>query len=104
MNEWSERVRKIINGHNKRKNDIENIFKSLIDIKILNVPCDYRLIDGNTLVWDIKIGLKNFTLTNEEILKGQEIYYTSESGFEELSEDKKDLKETIKELIIKKIK
>ncbi|NFP92398.1 hypothetical protein [Clostridium sporogenes] len=104
MGEWSEELKEIINEHNKRRNGIEKILNRLLDTRTLNIKCTHELIDTNTLVWDINIGLKNFTLDNEEIVKAQEIHHISKNGFDVLSEEKKDLEETIKKLILEKIK
>lgn len=104
MDEWSEKIKGIVTQHRKRTTDIDNILKTLINKENLAVTCEVGLANKNELIWNIRIGTRTFTLTNQEISTGQNVEYQDESGFCKISNDKKkDLKEVIKELILKKI-
>lgn len=104
MDEWSEKIKQIIIQHNKRLTDIQDIFTQILNTRKLCMRCDFKMNKSNKLMWDLEIGNKIFTLTNEEILKGQNVECYDKDGSMFISKDKKkDLEETIKELILKKI-
>ena len=104
MDEWSEKVKQIIIQHNKRLTDIQNIFTHILNTNKMGMRCDFKINESNKLIWDLEIGNRTFTLTNEEILKGQNVERHDKDGSMIILKDKKkDLEETIKELILKKI-
>jgi hypothetical protein len=104
MDEWSEKIKQIIIQHNKRLTEIQDIFTQILNTSKMGMRCDFKMNEPNKLIWDLEIGNKTFTLTNEEILKGQNVECYDNDGSMVISKDKKkDLEETIKELILKKI-
>ncbi|MBU3183195.1 hypothetical protein [Clostridium psychrophilum] len=104
MDEWSEKIKQIIIQRNKRLTEIQDIFTQILNTSKMGMRCDFKMNESNKLIWDLEIGNKTFTLTNEEILKGQNVEYYDKNGYMFISKDKKkDLEETIKELILEKI-
>jgi len=104
MDEWSEKVKGILTQRSKRKDEVEIILKEILDSNKIGFRCEFEITDVHKLIWDITLSDKNFTLTNEEISEGQNIEYENENGFFNVPNgEKKDLEETIKEIILTKL-
>jgi len=103
MDEWSEKVKEVMTQHNERKRDIENILCNLLNVIRTGSRCTFEILDANKLVWDITIGSKAFTLTNEEIAEREIVRGTDEEGFPINEDNKGNLEVIIKEVILGKI-
>jgi len=103
MDEWSEKVKEVMTQHNERKRDIETILCNLLNVIRTGSRCTFEILDASKLVWDITIGLKAFTLTNEEIAARQIVRGTDDAGFPINEANKGNLEVIIKEVILEKI-
>lgn len=101
--EWVEKVKSILQQHSKRREDIIKILDRLLSDNKLRMRYEKKLINKNDLVWNIELGGKIFQLSNAEILEEQKIVTQDKDGFSIIAEEKRDLEEAIKELILKKI-
>ncbi|MCB2295774.1 hypothetical protein LGK95_20065 [Clostridium algoriphilum] len=103
MDKWSQKVKEVMTQHSERKSDIETILCNLLNVIRTGSRCTFKILDANKLVWDITIGLKAFTLTNEEIVERQIVKVTDEEGFPIYEHNKENLEVIIKEVILEKI-